>query len=72
MSSQETLLKERVLKLQAILALENGRPYSYEEAERVGRGLLNYYSNLANNELGIGLIIKPIDEYENNLNVQGK
>jgi hypothetical protein len=67
MSTNEALIKEKVLKLQAIIGRENGRTYSYEEAESIGRGLLNLYSNLADNELGIGLIERPTEDYENQL-----
>jgi hypothetical protein len=65
MPTDETLIKEKVLRLQDILGRKNGRTFSYEETEQIGRGLLNIYSNLADNELGIGLIIKSTEENEN-------
>lgn len=48
------LTREDVFRLQKILEQDYGRTYSFEEVSRIGRGLINFYSLLADNELGIG------------------
>ena len=47
--------------LKAILERENGRFYSPDEVERIGRGLISLYADLADNELNIGFP-KPSSE----------
>ena len=58
MSEAKTLSKELIVELQAILERKNGRPYSYDEAARIGRGIVGIYGELADNPLGIGIIKK--------------
>jgi hypothetical protein len=48
------LSQESIEKLRLILKKDYGKACSLEEAERIGRGLLNFYEALAENELGIG------------------
>lgn len=56
MSEAQTLTKELIVELQTILERKNGRPYSFDEAARIGRGLTDIFSELADNPLGIGHI----------------
>ena len=46
--------QKQILKLKKILEKEHGREFSFEEASRIGNGLVRLYSNLADNNLGIG------------------
>ncbi len=54
MSEATSIKKDLILELKAILERKNDRPYSYDEAARVGRGLVEIYDELADNPLGIG------------------
>ncbi len=54
MAEAKQLPSELILELKAILERKNGRPYSYDEAARIGRGLVEIYDDLADNPLGIG------------------
>ncbi len=56
MPETKPLTNELIRGLQEILERKHGRPYSYDEAARIGRGLVNIYSELADNPLGIGHI----------------
>lgn len=56
MSDSKPLTNELIKELQAILERKNGRKYSYDEAARIGRGLVGLYDELADNPLGIGII----------------
>lgn len=56
MAETKTLTSELILELKAILERQNGRVYSYEEAARIGRGVTDIFSELADNPLGIGHI----------------
>lgn len=55
MSDSKPPAKELILELKKILERKNGRKYSYDEAERIGRGLVGLYDELADNPLGIGV-----------------
>jgi hypothetical protein len=46
---------ESIENLRKILESEQFREVSYEEAFEVAKLLTNFYDNLANNKLGIGL-----------------
>lgn len=61
MTDSKPLTNELIKELQAILERKNGRKYSYDEAARIGRGLVNLYDELADNPLGIGVIKKKGD-----------
>jgi hypothetical protein len=56
MPSIETLPKEHILKLKPILEREQGRAFTDEEVERIARDLVNLFTHLADNQLGIGHI----------------
>jgi len=56
MAETKPLTSELILELKAILERNNGRTYSYEKAARIGRGLTDIFSELADNPLGIGHI----------------
>ena len=55
MTDSKPLTNELIKELQAILERKNGRKYSYDEAARIGRGLVELYDELADNPLGIGI-----------------
>jgi len=50
----QSLSKESLQRLQQILEAENGYAYDITTVEEIGRGLINIYSQLADNSLGIG------------------
>ncbi len=56
MAETKPLTSELILELKAILERQNERTYSYDEAARIGRGLTDIFSELADNPLGIGHI----------------
>ena len=55
MSDSKPPAKELILELKEILERKNGRKYDYDEVERIGRGLVGLYDELADNPLGIGV-----------------
>ncbi len=55
MTDSKPLTNELIKELQVILERKNGRKYSYDEAARIGRGLVELYDELADNPLGIGI-----------------
>ena len=55
MTDSKPLTNELIKELQGILERKNGRKYSYDEAARIGRGLVELYDELADNPLGIGI-----------------
>ncbi|HUD10659.1 MAG TPA: hypothetical protein VMR28_03240 [Candidatus Saccharimonadales bacterium] len=58
MAETKPLANQLILELKEILERKNGRSYSYDEAARIGRGLVGIYDELADNPLGIGVIKK--------------
>lgn len=58
MFETKPLTNELIRELKAILERKNEQPYSFEETARIGRGLVEIYSELADNPLGIGYIKK--------------
>lgn len=54
MPEVKPLTNKLILELKEILERKNGRPYSYDEAARIGRSLVGLFSELADNPAGIG------------------
>ena len=54
MAETKPLTNKLILELKDILERKNGRSYSYDEAARIGRGLVGLFDELADNPLDIG------------------
>ncbi len=55
MSDSKPLTNELIHELKEILERKNGCEYSYDDAARIGRGLVGLFDELADNPLGIGI-----------------